>query len=114
MGNGGPAAARSTGLYPSPSAIRLVRRWRMRCGGWPRQASPSTVQAITALSSALLRDPDGNGVELYRDRPREEGRVAPTDPAPVTRPLDLESPRAAAVDEVPLTTQPAQPKHRGL
>jgi len=44
------------------------------------------------VSEALyLRDPDGNGVELYRDRPREEwpttedGRLAM-----VTLPLDLE------------------------
>ncbi len=43
------------------------------------------------VSEAIyLRDPDGNGIELYRDRPREEwppadeGRVAM-----FTRPLDL-------------------------
>jgi Predicted ring-cleavage extradiol dioxygenase len=44
------------------------------------------------VSEALyLRDPDQNGVELYRDRPREEW---PRDPAGglamFTRPLDLE------------------------
>ena len=45
------------------------------------------------VSEALyLRDPDGNGVELYRDRPQEEwprngeGNIAMT-----TRPLDVEA-----------------------
>ena len=44
------------------------------------------------MSEAIyLRDPDGNGVEIYRDRPREEwprrnGRLAM-----VTEPLDLDS-----------------------
>ena len=45
------------------------------------------------VSEAIyLRDPDGNGVELYRDRPQEEW---PRDPdggiAMVTQPLDLRS-----------------------
>jgi catechol 2,3-dioxygenase len=43
------------------------------------------------VSEALyLRDPDGNGVELYRDRPREEWpRTATGELAMVTKPLDL-------------------------
>lgn len=43
------------------------------------------------VSEALyLRDPDGNGVELYRDRPREEWpRDADGGLAMFTRPLDL-------------------------
>lgn len=45
------------------------------------------------VSEALyLRDPDENGVELYRDRPREEWpRSADGGVAMFTRPLDLES-----------------------
>lgn len=50
------------------------------------------------VSEALyLRDPDGNGVELYRDRPRDDwprdaqGRIAM-----VTRPLDLHDLLASA------------------
>lgn len=51
------------------------------------------------VSEALyLRDPDDNGVELYRDRPRDEW---PLDPdgglAMVTRPLDVR----ALLDEAP-------------
>jgi catechol 2,3-dioxygenase len=43
------------------------------------------------VSEALyLRDPDGNGVELYRDRPREEWpRAADGELSMVTLPLDL-------------------------
>jgi catechol 2,3-dioxygenase len=43
------------------------------------------------VSEAIyLRDPDGNGVELYRDRPREEWPTAPDGSLGMfTRPLDL-------------------------
>lgn len=45
------------------------------------------------VSEALyLRDPDGNGIELYRDRPEEEWpRTADGGVAMFTAPLDLES-----------------------
>jgi catechol 2,3-dioxygenase len=46
------------------------------------------------VSEAIyLRDPDGNGVELYRDRPREDWPRAPDGEtvAMFTRPLDLRS-----------------------
>jgi catechol 2,3-dioxygenase len=45
------------------------------------------------VSEAIyLRDPDGNGVELYRDRPREEWPRSPDgEVAMFTRPLDLQS-----------------------
>jgi len=44
------------------------------------------------VSEALyLRDPDGNGVELYWDRPQEEWpRTADGGLAMYTRPLDLD------------------------
>ena len=44
------------------------------------------------VSEALyLQDPDGNGVELYRDRPQEEWPRTPEGGlAMVTRPLDVE------------------------
>jgi catechol 2,3-dioxygenase len=44
------------------------------------------------VSEAIyLRDPDGNGVELYRDRPKEQWPRAPDGGlAMFTRPLDLE------------------------
>ena len=46
------------------------------------------------MSEALyLRDPDENGIELYRDRPREEWPLAPDGKgvAMVSEPLDLEA-----------------------
>jgi catechol 2,3-dioxygenase len=46
------------------------------------------------VSEAIyLNDPDGNGIELYRDRPREEWPMAPDGQgvAMVSIPLDLEA-----------------------
>ena len=44
------------------------------------------------MSEALyLRDPEGNGIEIYRDRPREEWRRDGGELAMATLPLDLES-----------------------
>jgi catechol 2,3-dioxygenase len=46
------------------------------------------------VSEAIyLNDPDGNGIELYRDRPREEWPMAPDGMgvAMVSIPLDLEA-----------------------
>jgi catechol 2,3-dioxygenase len=46
------------------------------------------------VSEAIyLHDPDGNGIELYRDRPREEWPMAPDGKgvAMVSIPLDLEA-----------------------
>jgi catechol 2,3-dioxygenase len=44
------------------------------------------------VSEALyLSDPDGNGIEIYRDRPRDEWRYVDGQLAMSTLPLDLES-----------------------
>jgi catechol 2,3-dioxygenase len=46
------------------------------------------------VSEAIyLSDPDGNGIELYRDRPREEWPMASDGKgvAMMNRPLDLEA-----------------------
>ena len=44
------------------------------------------------VSEALyLRDPEGNGIEIYRDRPREAWRRDGDEIAMATLPLDLES-----------------------
>ena len=43
------------------------------CGESARRGSTSTGASDHGVSEALyLNDPDGNGVELYWDRPREE------------------------------------------
>ena len=89
---GSPPPPGSTGLYhvairyPTRAALADALR-RVTEAGIPLDGASDH-----GVSQALyLRDPDGNGVELYWDRPREEwprdaeGRIAMT-----TRPLDLE------------------------
>jgi catechol 2,3-dioxygenase len=47
-----------------------------------------------------LHDPDGNGIELYWDRPRDEWPVGPDGTyAMVVEPLDLDDLLAAAEDD---------------
>src|SRR5688572_21284648 len=74
-------------LYPSRAALADALR-RLVDAGIPLEGASDH-----GVSEALyLRDPDGNGVELYRDRPEEkwprdgEGNIAMT-----TRPLDVEA-----------------------
>ena len=72
-------------LYPSrPDLADALRRLR-------RAGIPLEGVADHGVSESLyLRDPDGNGVELYRDRPVEEWpRHADGSLAMVTAPLDL-------------------------
>jgi len=90
---GAPAPpARSTGLfhlairYPDRATLADALRRLERAGIGLEGASDHGV------SEALyLRDPDGNGIELYRDRPREEWPRLPQsgEIAMVTEPLDL-------------------------
>lgn len=90
---GGPPPARGTTglyhvaiLYPDRASLADALRRLMAAGIALDGASDHGV------SEALyLRDPDGNGVELYRDRPEDEWpRDADGGLAMVTRPLDLE------------------------
>jgi catechol 2,3-dioxygenase len=53
---------------------------------------PLTGASDHLVSEALyLNDPDGIGIEIYRDRPRDEWHVGPEGVAMATLPLDLES-----------------------
>jgi catechol 2,3-dioxygenase len=90
---GGPApAAGTTGLfhvafrYPDRASLATALRRLTEHGVHLDGASDHGV------SEALyLHDPDGNGIELYRDRPREEWpRDERGDVQMTTRPLDLE------------------------
>src|SRR5215471_5835080 len=88
---GKPPPAGSTGLYhlailyPTRAALADALRRLIAAGIELEGASDQGV------SEALyLRDPDGNGVELYRDRPPEQWpRDASGGIAMYTRPLDL-------------------------
>jgi catechol 2,3-dioxygenase len=67
-----PRPSRSTGLFHFailvPSRVELARALhRLADAGWPLSGASDHL-----VSEALyLRDPEGNGIEIYRDRPRE-------------------------------------------
>jgi catechol 2,3-dioxygenase len=90
---GSPAPASFTGLYhaailyPSRAALAMAYRRLVDAGHHLDGASDHGV------SEALyLRDPDGNGLELYWDRPREEWPKTPEGGvALISEPLDLDA-----------------------
>jgi catechol 2,3-dioxygenase len=89
---GSPPPARSTGLYhlailyPTRAALADALR-RLINAGIPLEGASDH-----GVSEALyLRDPDGNGVELYWDRPPQQWpRTASGELNMVTDPLDLD------------------------
>jgi len=96
---GGTAPARgTTGLYH----LAIVYPSRAELGDALRRLIAANVPLDGAsdhgVSEALyLRDPDGNGVELYWDRPREDWpRSGNGELGMVTRALNLQSLLAAA------------------
>lgn len=90
---GRPPAAGTTGLYhlailyPTRTELADALRRLMKAG------IPLEGASDHGVSEALyLRDPDGNGVELYWDRPRENWPRTPEgELAMFTRALDLDS-----------------------
>ena len=88
---GSPPAPGTTGLfhvairYPSRATLADALR-RLTEAGIPLEGASDH-----GVSEALyLRDPDSNGVELYRDRPREEWPRGPEGELTMfTAPLDL-------------------------
>ena len=97
---GSPPSPGHTGLfhfairYPDRAALADALRRLVNAG------HPLSGASDHGVSEALyLADPDGNGIELYRDRPQEDwprepdGRVAM-----VSIPLDLEALLAEAPD----------------
>lgn len=90
---GSPPARGTTGLYhvairyPTRAALADALR-RLVAAGVPLEGASDH-----GVSEALyLRDPDGNGIELYWDRPREEWpRGANGAIQMVSEPLDLEA-----------------------
>lgn len=90
---GSPPPPGATGLYhtairyPTRRDLAVALRRVMDAG------VPLDGASDHGVSEALyLRDPDGNGVELYRDRPREDWpRDAEGNLEMVTEPLDLQA-----------------------
>jgi len=95
--------ARSVGLYhfalllPDRAALAALLR-RLLEAGWPLDGAGDH-----GVSEALyLRDPEGNGIELARDRPREEWPRVREGVAMVTEPVDTKSLLATAPATAPL------------
>ena len=90
--NAPQAPSFSTGLFHLailvPDRAELARSLqRLARAGWRLTGASDHL-----VSEALyLRDPEGNGIEIYRDRPREEWRRDGDELAMATLPLDLES-----------------------
>lgn len=88
---GSPPPRQATGLYhvailyPDRAALAAALRRVLEAGIALEGASDHGVS-----EAIYLRDPDGNGVELYRDRPRAEWpRTADGELAMTLDPLDL-------------------------
>jgi catechol 2,3-dioxygenase len=86
-----PPARGATGLFhqailvPSRHELALALR-RIAEARWPLSGASDHL-----VSEALyLSDPDGNGIEIYRDRPREEWPHSNGDLQMSTLPLDLD------------------------
>jgi catechol 2,3-dioxygenase len=97
-----PVPVGGTGLYhvawlhPSRAALAASVR-RVAAAGWPFEGASDH-----GVSEALyLSDPDGLGIELYADRPRERWRrpAGGSGVVMVTQPLDLEDLLAQAAAE---------------
>jgi catechol 2,3-dioxygenase len=90
---GSPPPAGSTGLYH----LAVVYPTRAELGNAVQEVLRAGIPLEGAsdhgVSEAIyLRDPDGNGVELYWDRPKEEWpRTADGQLAMFTRPLDVQA-----------------------
>jgi catechol 2,3-dioxygenase len=88
--NAGPRLLRSIGLYHFalryPERDDLAQAYRrITTAGYPIAGASDH-----GVSEAIyLSDPDGNGVELYADRPRAQWRWQDGQVAMVTTPLDL-------------------------
>lgn len=82
---------RTAGLYhfaillPSRGDLARVLRHLVEA-----QASPAGASDHAVSEALYLHDPEGNGIEIYRDRPRTEWPRRGGELAMGTRPLDLE------------------------
>lgn len=88
---GSPPARGTTGLYHAailyPNRKELARAFkRLLDHEWPIDGASDH-----GVSEAIyLRDPDGNGLELYRDRPHEEWPRVGDELAMANSPIDFE------------------------
>jgi catechol 2,3-dioxygenase len=87
-----PRPRGTTGLFHQailvPNRAELARALRRVVEAGERLGGASDHLVSEAL---YLSDPEGNGIEIYRDRPREEWRSSDGEIEMATLPLDLES-----------------------
>lgn len=98
--SGGKQFPRCTGLYH----MAILLPTRKDLGHWLTHLVSSQYSLDGAgdhlVSEALyLSDPEGNGIELYCDRPREKWEYTENGPRMDTLPVDLESLQADAPDD---------------
>lgn len=98
--SGGKQFPRSTGLYH----LAILLPTRKDLGHWLTHLVSTQYPLDGAgdhlVSEALyLSDPEGNGIELYCDRPREKWEYTENGPRMDTLPVDLESLQADAPDD---------------
>src|SRR5690606_901935 len=104
--NAGPAPVRAAGLYhlailyPERKDLAVILKRLLEAD------YPLTGASDHGVSEALyMNDPDGNGVELYWDRPEKEWpRNAEGQIEMVTERLDLDGLLATIKDSLPLAT----------
>lgn len=105
-----PRPRRTTGLYHVaylfPDRLRLGQALaRLAAARWPLQGA-----ADHGVSEAIyLADPDGLGIEIYHDRPRDGWPHHGSELVMGTEPLDLRAllDEAAAAGEIPAAAPPA-------
>lgn len=83
-------------LYPTRKALARAFQ-RLLEHEWPIDGASDH-----GVSEAIyLRDPDGNGIEIYRDRPREEWPLTPSGELAMSNaPIDFEGLLAELDDEL--------------
>jgi catechol 2,3-dioxygenase len=89
--NGSPPAPHSTGLFHTAILYPTRKDLAIALKRLVAASYPLTGASDHGVSHALyLDDPDGNGVELYWDKPREEWPIGEDGAiAMVTEPLDV-------------------------
>jgi len=87
-------------LLPDRASLAAVIR-RLLEARWPVDGASDH-----GVSEALyVRDPEGNGIELYRDRPRETWSIGPAGVEMMTAPLDVAGLLAEAKEPGPLSAE---------
>src|SRR5437879_4491194 len=104
-----PRLALATGLYHFP--LRYPRRQHLACAfeRVVKSAHPVTGASDHRVSEAIyLNDPDGNGIELYADRPHSPWRWHNGQITMATEALELDNLLGTIADEPATTELPPQ------